>query len=579
MGLAASQARFLAITARKMNCEFQSMQIAQEKLSVTRDLQKAAQDYQNSLGATKLIWDADNKCDGTGEIYDLSYGLMMTPSALTEYDPYLITDTQGKIVLSETMFQAAVDAGIIDTKTGDPIASNNLFKRTGEGNDKLGSRDAFLDKLTGSNIIDANVATSIKNLGKDGYTKSGIGGDIINKKIAAAMTINDFTKYLTETEWTSETIPNDKTDVKIGDLVYNIGFADLFAKTDNNGEKEKDADGNYVYNICETSSPNLNTDSGKILITQNGKALSISEMNKLTLGDILSGKYEMSGIGIDAISFGTKPDYAKKVLNAFGEKLSYALGVSDEQTDALSSALDFTMQQLLQSNFTTSSGSTTYSQLSNAIKSSQSTNGIVKGANNMSSVSLTNMLKSLLTNYAIALDGYDSGYAIDAKSTKKSIYVTDDLNYYYMTKDTSSIADNSALLNADFYNQLYNQLCSVGACTDKTKRAQITDSEYLNNALKNGQLFVSCLSTDGYFYQGHYTATEHIAEIEDDDAIAAAEAEYNVKKSKLNYKEQNLELKMKNIDTELSALSTEYDTVKNLISKNVEKVFTMFSSS
>ena len=37
-------------------------------------------------------------------------------------------------------------------------------------------------------------------------------------------------------------------------------------------------------------------------------------------------------------------------------------------------------------------------------------------------------------------------------------------------------------------------------------------------------------------------------------------------------------LKMKNIDTELSALTTEYDTVKNLISKNVEKVFTMFST-
>ena len=57
MGLAASQARFLAITSRKMNCEFQSMQIAQQKLSVTRDLQKAAQDYQTNLTATKLVWE------------------------------------------------------------------------------------------------------------------------------------------------------------------------------------------------------------------------------------------------------------------------------------------------------------------------------------------------------------------------------------------------------------------------------------------------------------------------------------------------------------------------------------------
>ena len=133
-------------------------------------------------------------------------------------------------------------------------------------------------------------------------------------------------------------------------------------------------------------------------------------------------------------------------------------------------------------------------------------------------------------------------------------------------------------LNADFYNMLYNQLCMNGACTDKMKRQQVTDPDYLNNALKNGQLFISSLNNDGYFYQGHYTLNGHVAEVTDDDAVAQAEAEYNVMKSQLNTKEQSLEVKMKNIDTELSALTTEYDTVKNLISKNVEKVFTMFST-
>ena len=34
----------------------------------------------------------------------------------------------------------------------------------------------------------------------------------------------------------------------------------------------------------------------------------------------------------------------------------------------------------------------------------------------------------------------------------------------------------------------------------------------------------------------------------------------------------------KKLDAEISALSTEYDTVKNLISKSIEKTFTMFSS-
>ena len=138
MGLAASQARFLAITARKNNCELQSMQIAQEKLSITREQQEAAQEYQNSLSATKLVWDTVDD-----DVYDLSYDVLMKPSALNEYDPYLITDTQGKLVLSTSMFNAAVAAGdkaeaekamalsckLLDTVAGKGIIHKNTAAR------------------------------------------------------------------------------------------------------------------------------------------------------------------------------------------------------------------------------------------------------------------------------------------------------------------------------------------------------------------------------------------------------------------------------------------------------------------
>ena len=166
MGLAASQARFLAITARKMNCEFQSMQIAQEKLSVTRDLQRASQDYQNSLNATKLVWDTQDD-----DVYDLSYGIMMTPSALNEYDPYLITNTQGKILLSDQMFEAALNANIIDSN-GDPTGKTFVG---GEDATSDGSRNAFLYQLGQKNQIEGSIADSIKKLGESGYTRSGIG--------------------------------------------------------------------------------------------------------------------------------------------------------------------------------------------------------------------------------------------------------------------------------------------------------------------------------------------------------------------------------------------------------------------
>ena len=129
MGLAASQARFLAITARKANCEFQSMQIAQEKLSITRELEKASEEYQAALNKTKLVWDPD----GTGDnAFDLSYDIMMRPSAVNNYTPYLVTTRDGRVVLDSKMAAAARAAGIpeggINNKvTGkDPVTGKDI---------------------------------------------------------------------------------------------------------------------------------------------------------------------------------------------------------------------------------------------------------------------------------------------------------------------------------------------------------------------------------------------------------------------------------------------------------------------
>ena len=335
--------------------------------------------------------------------------------------------------------------------------------------------------------------------------------------------------------------------------------------------------------ICSTTSPDKDKDKDKVIITNNGAAMSQDELNKLTLGDILDGQYVISGVMsakdlVDKFVMKILDDMAFTLGKDSSDKV-YGLNVDAESNDALNDAYEFAKSLLLTdgSNLQQSDGKIISQSVNNAISAAASSNGVIQGTNNISSVSITNMLKSFLTNFAISMDGYDTGLYVDNDSTKKSSYVTDDINYYFVIKNDNAMTEQDAL-NADFYNMLYNQLCMNGASTDKNKQQQVTDPEYLAHALKNGQLFVSTLNNDGYFYQGHYTASGHVVEVTDDDAIAQAEAEYNVKKSQLNYKEESLELKMKNIDTELSALTTEFDTVKNLISKNVEKVFTMFST-
>lgn len=560
MGLAASQARFLAITARKNNCELQSMQIAQEKLSITREQQEAAQEYQNSLSATKLVWDTVDD-----DVYDLSYDVLMKPSALNEYDPYLITDTQGKLVLSTSMFNAAVAAGVIDAKTGDPKVSR-FMGSTSSTND--GSRNAFLYQLGVQNQIDASTINAIYALGDKGYTNSGVGGEIIDKTLTNAMHTNTFINYMKNAEYAEDITDASGSTIlhAKGDAIYGLNLADLFADAG--------------IDVCYTTSPDKDANKGDVIITNNGSVVTEEELKKLTLGDIIDGKYVMTGVMTAEELSNLAIDH---VLSGMGSVLGqdaiesvYGLSVDQESYDALNSAYEFGKQLLNPSDPKTSNGVIISQSVNNSITEANKTNGIVQGTNGITSVSLSNMLKSYLTNFAIAMEGYDLGLYVD-EDVAGSSYVTDDINYYFVIKNDNAMSEQDAL-NADFYNMLYNQLCTNGASTDATKQQQVTDSDYLNHALKNGQLFISSLNNDGYFYQGHYTLNGHVAEVTDEDAIAQAEAEYNVKKSQLSYKEESLDLELKNIDTELSALTTEYDTVKNLISKNVEKVFTLFSS-
>ena len=53
MGLAASQARLLTITARKADCEFQSMTLSHQKLALSRNMEAVSEEYQKALSATK----------------------------------------------------------------------------------------------------------------------------------------------------------------------------------------------------------------------------------------------------------------------------------------------------------------------------------------------------------------------------------------------------------------------------------------------------------------------------------------------------------------------------------------------
>ena len=145
MGLAASQARLLTITSRKADCEFQSMILSHQKIALSRDMEKISTQYQNSLNATKLVYDYYGSGDSN---MALTYGLLMTPSAYNDYYPKLVTDAKNRVILNGAYASAARAAG---------IPAEGL-----SGTPSTDVRNRFIECLANANIISTNVAASIQ---------------------------------------------------------------------------------------------------------------------------------------------------------------------------------------------------------------------------------------------------------------------------------------------------------------------------------------------------------------------------------------------------------------------------------
>ena len=322
MGLAASQARFLAITARKTDCELKSTQLAQDKLSVTNELTEATEQYQSSLNATKLIWDTD----GSGlNMYEVSYDLLMTPSALNMYDPYLVTDPSGRIAL-DTRLAAAAKAAKIDPKGGTTATE--------------AGRTEFINALVTAGAITGSTGATIL---ENAYSESaGVGGLPLDKTAAYAVSNETLANYLSD-----ETAYSLKTNLEkcISDMGQGWG------------EKK-----------------------GGFNIAVNGQPLSSQDSaTSLTLGDLLQNDYTLvcsggdnqdvnpgSGIYEKFVQtvFGCNPDDSIPDLSdnsnsLFGQIatiLTNLLGIDDASLKALDFAYNKIMQDYTKSNRAVSAG-------------------------------------------------------------------------------------------------------------------------------------------------------------------------------------------------------------------------------
>jgi len=112
--------------------------------------------------------------------------------------------------------------------------------------------------------------------------------------------------------------------------------------------------------------------------------------------------------------------------------------------------------------------------------------------------------------------------------------------------------------------------------------------EWLKNALENGSVTLERVEfveqtengtglSDCKWNSIIWTNAVDITEEENEAAITKAEIEYKQALNDIEAKDKQYDNQLKRLDTEHSALQTEYDSIKELISKNVERTLKMYS--
>lgn len=556
MGLSASQARLLTITARKSDCEYESMRLSHQKIALSRDMDVVSAEYQDAINQTKLIYDFYGN---NSQVNPLSYNLLMSPSALNDYIPTTITDKSGRVVLSPELARAAKAAGI-PQEGMDGLPSSDM-------------RNAFIDGLMANDVISAVQGENIK---KTTYNQmAGVGSEDLVNVNTAECTYPELIEML-------NSISFDISDI-VSTHNYDNGQSSVFELW------EADADGKNGHKVEDTN---------------------------ITLGELLSGNYYIKGsadhqgddrpfksweILVDLVGSSTLWDNMFQGVEGF-------LDTGDEYTQAAleyaSNKIKESVELLGQRDDGDDGGNVDYSnfayweQMSGHLFGGNNSTGKVMGKvednvnnyigivyiensarenegkyNDGYGLNLSYMAQAYLTYFAQYMEGIsESNYHVEDLREQSHLIGDDNMFTFEYVTDVDTSGDN--LLIAGFYDALFNQICLNGW----TENDKINDNEYLEEMLKSGAMYMSTLADDGYYYQGNYSTNTYVKEVTDEKAAAQAEAKYNREKQKINSKENIIDMKMKNLDTEISALTTEYDTVKSVIDKNIEKTFKRYNA-
>lgn len=169
---------------------------------------------------------------------------------------------------------------------------------------------------------------------------------------------------------------------------------------------------------------------------------------------------------------------------------------------------------------------------------------------------------------------YLAAMGVTTTSTSTSSTTTlDGLNY------------DSTVAAFQYYHKIWSSVKSGASLCDVISDDKSNNADWLEDNIEAGNLYLYEFDADGgsdgtgeYENVSWTSGDNTLQHVTDDAMLARAEAEYESTMADINSKDERFDLQLKAIDTEHSAIQTELDTVKKVISKNIERSFKIFEA-
>ena len=150
--------------------------------------------------------------------------------------------------------------------------------------------------------------------------------------------------------------------------------------------------------------------------------------------------------------------------------------------------------------------------------------------------------------------------------------------------------------NYNYWKSIYYQIVGFkndsgdfvdGRGIDFIYNDKIADRDWLVEGINNAEVFLYKMESKkdtfegdkvNIFAQTGVAEDQDMAEVSSDELISEARMKYEKRIKELDFRDQELDLTLSQIDQQHNALKTEYDSVKQIVSKSVERSFKTFNA-